>query len=101
MVGARTGGPVKASRSFRRNSCISTRITTVDALKEIIAGLEEMRSDLAEFYKDLHRHPELSMQEQRISAKAAERLRTAGYAATTGVGRTGAVGILDNGAGPT
>ncbi len=73
----------------------------MDALTGIIAGLDEMRSDLAEFYKDLHRHPELSMQEQHTSTKAAERLRSEGYAVTTGVGRTGVVGILDNGVGPT
>lgn len=73
----------------------------MDALTEIIAGLEAMHSDLAEFYKDLHRHPELSMQEQRTSMRAAERLRAEGYAVTTGVGRTGVVGILDNGVGPT
>ena len=73
----------------------------MDALTEIIAGLEDMHFDLAEFYRDLHRHPELSLQEQRTSTKAAERLRAEGYAVTTGVGRTGVVGILDNGVGPT
>jgi len=50
---------------------------------------------------DLHRNPELSMQEHRTAGKAAERLRTAGYAVTAGVGKTGVVGILDNGPGPT
>jgi amidohydrolase len=60
-----------------------------------------MGAELAELYKDLHRNPELSMQEQRTSAKAAERLRAEGYAVATGVGRTGVVGILDNGPGPT
>jgi len=73
----------------------------VDALTEIIAGLADMQTELAEFYKDLHRHPELSMQEQRTSMRAAERLRAEGYTVTTGVGRTGVVGILDNGVGPT
>src|SRR5260370_26435515 len=60
-----------------------------------------MRSDLATFYKDLHRNPELSMQEHRTAGKAAERLRTEGYTVTAGVGKTGVVGILDNGSGPT
>jgi amidohydrolase len=73
----------------------------MDAAAEIIAGLPAMRAELAEFYKDLHRNPELSMQEQRTAAKAADRLRAAGYEVATGVGRTGVVGVLDNGAGPT
>lgn len=42
--------------------------------------------DLEALYKDLHRHPELSMQEQRTADIAAERLRAAGFEVTTGVG---------------
>ncbi|HYL60064.1 MAG TPA: M20/M25/M40 family metallo-hydrolase, partial [Candidatus Acidoferrales bacterium] len=73
----------------------------MDSLTQIIAGMDAIRPGLAEFYKDLHRNPELSMQENRTAAKAAERLRAAGYAVTAGVGRTGVVGILENGTGPT
>ena len=57
--------------------------------------------DLESLYKDVHSHPELSMEEKRTSALAAERLRTAGYEVTTGVGKTGVVGLLRNGDGPT
>jgi amidohydrolase len=57
--------------------------------------------DLTELYKDVHRHPELSMQEERTAELAAERLRTAGFEVTTGVGKTGVVGLLRNGDGPT
>src|SRR5262249_27787315 len=73
----------------------------MDALTQIVAGLDEMRSDLTALYQDLHRNPELSMQETRTAAKAAAHLRGHGYSVTTGVGRTGVVGILDNGVGPT
>jgi amidohydrolase len=66
-----------------------------------MSGLAAMRSELAAFYKDLHLNPELSMQEHRTGEKAAERLRTEGYTVTAGVGKTGVVGILDNGSGPT
>src|SRR4051812_20857894 len=41
------------------------------------------------------------MQEQRTSALAADRLRAAGYEVTSGIGRTGVVGLLRNGDGPT
>ena len=56
---------------------------------------------LADLYRDLHRHPELSFRETRTAAIAAERLRAAGFATTEGVGRTGVVGVLRNGPGPT
>ena len=35
-------------------------------------------SDLEGRYKDFHRHPELSMQEQRTAGPAADRLSAAG-----------------------
>jgi len=57
--------------------------------------------DLEELYKDVHRHPELSMQEQRTAGLAAERLSAAGFEVTAGVGGTGVVGLLPNGEGPT
>ena len=57
-------------------------------------------SELADLYRDLHQHPELSFQETRTAAIAAERLRAAGFQTTEGVGRTGVVGVLRNGPGP-
>src|SRR5215218_902276 len=57
--------------------------------------------DLVAFYQDLHQHPELSFAEHRTSASIADRLNRSGYEVTTGVGRTGVVGLLRNGAGPT
>jgi amidohydrolase len=56
---------------------------------------------LAELYQDLHAHPELAFGEHRTAALVAARLRELGYETTTGVGRTGVVGVLANGAGPT
>ena len=58
-------------------------------------------ADLAELYRDLHSHPELSFAETRTAGIVAERLRALGYETTTGVGQTGVVGILRNGSGPT
>jgi amidohydrolase len=57
--------------------------------------------DLVAFYEDLHRHPELSFAEHRTAGRVADRLAGAGFEVTTGVGRTGVVGLLRNGAGPT
>ena len=63
--------------------------------------LDEVYPGLDALYVDLHRHPELSGKEERTAAKLAEALRRAGFEVTTGVGRTGVVGILRNGTGPT
>lgn len=54
----------------------------------------------AEFYLDLHRHPELSGAEQRTAAAFADRLTEAGYQVTTGIGGHGVAGVLRNGPGP-
>jgi amidohydrolase len=72
-----------------------------DRSDPVLGGLDGIVSDLEGFYKDIHAHPELSMQEERTSAKAAERLETAGFEVTRGVGKTGVVGLLQNGEGPT
>jgi amidohydrolase len=66
-----------------------------------LRNLDGMLPDLEALYKDVHSHPELSMQETRTAGLAADRLRAAGYEVTTGVGKTGVVGLLRNGEGPT
>jgi hippurate hydrolase len=67
----------------------------------VLSKLDGLLPDLEALYKDVHAHPELSMQENRTAGLAAERLRAAGYEVTTGVGKTGVVGLLRNGDGPT
>ena len=69
--------------------------------RSVLADLDTLLPGLESVYKDLHAHPELSMQETRTAGIAAERLRAAGYEVTTGVGKTGVVGLLRNGEGPT
>ena len=67
----------------------------------VLAKLNGLLPDLESVYKDIHSHPELSMHENRTAGIAADRLRAAGYEVTTGVGKTGVVGLLRNGDGPT
>ena len=66
----------------------------------VLATLGGLLPDVEAVYKDIHAHPELSMQETRTAGIAAARLRAAGYEVTTGVGKTGVVGLLRNGEGP-
>src|SRR3954449_6304640 len=67
----------------------------------VLRNLDGLLPDLEALYKDVHSHPELSMLETRTAGLAADRLRAAGYEVTTGVGKTGVVGLLRNGDGPT
>jgi hippurate hydrolase len=68
-------------------------------VSSVLAGLESSRPWQEELYRDVHRHPELSHQETRTAGLAAARLRTAGFEVYEGVGGTGVVGVLRNGAG--
>ncbi|MBS0380918.1 MAG: amidohydrolase [Proteobacteria bacterium] len=72
-----------------------------NAADPVLAKLHGLLPDLETLYKDVHSHPELSMQETRTAGIAAERLRTSGFDVTTDVGKTGVVGLLKNGNGPT
>lgn len=58
-------------------------------------------TDLADLYRDLHAHPELSFAEHRTAGVIAARARALGCEVTTGIGRTGVVAVLRNGEGPT
>ena len=71
-------------------------MTTVDE-----RALDNIMSDLEDLYRDVHAHPELSLQERRTAGVAARHLRDAGYEVTESLGGTGVVGLLRNGDGPT
>src|ERR1700753_1320311 len=64
------------------------------------SGLDELRPALAGFYRDLHAHPELSLQEHRTAQRVAQALRPHGFEVTENVGGTGVVGLMRNGDGP-
>src|SRR5437868_8813256 len=68
--------------------------------ENVLEHVNDLLPDLESVYKDIHSHPELSMQENRTAGIAADRLRAAGYEVVTGVGKTGVVGLLRNGQGP-
>jgi amidohydrolase len=65
--------------------------------QQIDANLEQ----LAELYKHLHRHPELSYQEAATAGKLAQEMRAIGFEVTTGVGGHGLVCVFRNGPGKT
>ena len=65
------------------------------------AEVDAVFADVDALYVTLHRSPELGFQEVQTAATLAARLKTLGFDVTTGVGKTGIVGMLKNGAGPT
>lgn len=67
----------------------------------IVAEVQNAYASSEAIYVDLHKTPELSLHENETAAKLANGLEQLGYEVTTGVGRTGIVGILKNGNGPT
>jgi len=74
---------------------------SLDPSSTLLANLPSLLPKLEALYKDVHAHPELSMQENRTADLAVKHLRDNGYELTTGVGKTGVVGLLRNGEGPT
>ncbi len=73
----------------------------MNGVDEILAGYDGLQAAQEAFYKDLHEHPELSHQEHRTAQRVAGQLQDYGFTVQTGIGGTGVVGTLANGAGPT
>lgn len=63
----------------------------VDFLNEAYALFEYTR----QLRRDFHRHPELGFQEVRTAGTVARELNQLGLEVTTGVGKTGVVGLLE------
>lgn len=79
-------------------------LVSLPALAQSSEEIEKLtREDgprLLEIYKDLHQHPELAFMEERTAGVIAKELKFLGYRVTTGIAKTGVVGILENGDGP-
>jgi amidohydrolase len=72
--------------------------TLTDALR--LLG-QPLLDELASIYMDMHRNPELSMQEVRTAKIAADFVESLGFQVTREVGGTGVVAVLRNGTGAT
>ena len=72
--------------------------TTTNELSErISAAALKLEDKVIAWRRDIHEHPELSYQETRTAALAAEHLKKLGIEVRTGVGITGVLGILKGG----
>jgi hippurate hydrolase len=68
------------------------------AITDLIAG---QLDSLEALYKNLHTHPELSLQEEQTAARLVKEMKEIGFEVSTGVGGHGIVCVLKNGEGPT
>lgn len=69
--------------------------------KAVDAQIERHYAGVESLYKDIHASPELAFEEVNTAKKLAKALRDLGFEVTEGLGKTGVVGLLRNGAGPT
>ena len=88
-------------KKIRKYIFVIAAVTAAPVYGQTTAEIDAYFPDLQTLYQDIHRNPELGFQEVQTAAKLAARLKALGFDVTTGVGRTGIVGLLRNGAGPT
>src|SRR5271165_1973400 len=70
-------------------------------ISKVNAAIDADTPHLIEIFRDLHQHPEIGFTEVRTAAIVAKNLKELGFDVTAGIGKTGVVGVLKNGAGPT
>ena len=68
---------------------------------DIIDRARRYHDELTEFRRDIHAHPELGLEEHRTAERVASKLAELGIEVHRGVGKTGVVGVLRNGDGPS
>ena len=68
--------------------------------QKVRALVDQDEERLLEVFKHLHAQPELGFQEVHTAALVAKEFKALGYETHSGIGKTGVVGILENGSGP-
>ncbi|MBT1689104.1 amidohydrolase [Fulvivirgaceae bacterium PWU37] len=69
-------------------------------MKKVAESITVGQTDLEQLYRHLHEHPELSLQEEKTSARMARELKQAGFSVMENIGGYGLAGVLKNGDGP-
>jgi amidohydrolase len=92
--------PTLASAAEPATPAISPAISPA-LLAKVNQLVDADAARLTEVFKDLHQHPEIAFTETRTAAIVAKELKRLGFSVTEGIGKTGVVGVLKNGPGPT
>lgn len=100
--GAHPSGSGRGCPAVCRHALRDPEAVTSDGMTIALPGTwqEAEGVGLADFYRDLHANPELSFQEHRTAQKVQAAIAPLGLEVTAGVGGTGVVAVLRNGAGP-
>lgn len=88
---------------MRKLLFLAAAAMTVTSPASAAALQDAIRGDMPQLmtlYRDLHAHPELSMQEVRTPALLAAEVRKLGFDVTEHVGKSGVVAVMKNGPGP-
>jgi hippurate hydrolase len=80
---------------------LAVSTSAAELTSTLAAKIDAEYPSLDAYYRDLHAHPELSLQERETSAKLASQLRAAGFEVTEHFGGYGIVAVLKNGSGRT
>lgn len=64
-------------------------------MTDYYALAQQLGSDIITWRRDFHQHPELGFQEFRTAGLVAEHLQRLGIETSTGIGKTGVVGIIE------
>ena len=80
---------------------MSSMMTGPALAQDLSQAIHRDMPELMTLYRDLHEHPELSMQETRSAGLLAAEARRLGFEVTEHVGGTGVVAVMRNGPGPT
>src|SRR5690625_7862460 len=68
-------------------------------MKKIVEKMEGHRKEMSEWFEQMHRNPELSMEEENTAKFIADKGREWGYEVETGVGKHGVIASLTAGNG--
>jgi hippurate hydrolase len=79
----------------------ATAAPSPDLIARVSTTIEADAPRLTAIFKDLHQHPEIAFTETRTAGIVARELKALGFEVTTGIGKTGVVGVFRNGPGPT
>ncbi len=70
------------------------------SIVKLHAAIDADAPRLIEIFKDIHANPELGFMETRTAGIVERELKANGFKVRTGIGKTGVVGVLENGPGP-
>ncbi|EAQ87838.1 hypothetical protein CHGG_04457 [Chaetomium globosum CBS 148.51] len=80
---------------------MTANLPEIALLRDVVEGHRPNLTQYADFYRDVHRHPEVAAMEKETAEKVAAHLTRLGFKVHSGIGGHGVVGVFQNGVGKT